>query len=302
MRVLVTGGAGFIGSHLVDKLIQKGLEVTVIDNFSSGKKDNVNMEARIIEGDLKDLDFVEENLRDFEIVYHFAANPDVRLGVKDRRIHLNENILATHNILESMVKNKINKIVFASTSAVYGEAKKMPTKESYGPLITSSLYGASKLSAESLIYSYSEFGIKSWIFRLANVVGGRSDHGVIPDFTKKLSKNPHKLEVLGDGNQTKSYLHVDDCVDAIIHAVENSNQKVNVFNIGSPDTIKVSQIAKEVINKKSPKAKIKYTGGEKGWKGDVPKFLLDITKIRSLGWSPKLNSRQSVIKTINEQN
>ena len=300
MKVLVTGGAGFIGSYLVDKLIEEGNNVTVIDNLSSGKRDFINPKAVFIEGDLKDKDFVLQNVKEFDIVYHIAANPDVRLGEEDKDIHIRENIIVTHNILEAMRLNCLSKLVFTSTSAVYGNATTIPTPENYGPLVTISLYAASKLAAESIIYSYSEFGIQSCVFRLANIIGGRSNHGVIPDFIKKLDKNPDELEVLGDGNQTKSYLHVSDCVDALLFATQNAKEKINIFNIGSPDTIVVKELAKLVIERKSPDAKIKYTGGTQGWKGDVPKFLLDITKLKTLGWSPKYSSRDSVIKTIEE--
>ncbi len=299
-KILVTGGAGFIGSCLVDRLLERGHEVTVIDNLSSGKKENVNPGAVFVKGDLKDKDFVAENVKGVEAVYHLAANPDVRLGEENHEIHIRENIIATHNVLEAMRVNKLDKIAFTSTSTVYGEAKVIPTPEDYGPLVTISLYGASKLAAESLIYAYSEFGIHSWVFRLANIIGGRSNHGVIPDFVKKLEKNPEELEVLGDGSQNKSYLHVEDCVGAILYAAENSREKVNIFNIGSEDTIKVKEIAELVIEKKSSEASIRYTGGKRGWKGDVPKFLLNIAKIKKLGWSPQYNSRESVAKTIQE--
>lgn len=299
-KILVTGGAGFIGSYLTDKMIEQGHQVTVIDNLSSGTKENLNPKTEFIQGDLKDKQFVLENVKGFDWVYHLAANPNVRLGEQDKQVHIQENILVTHNILEAMRLSKMNKIVFSSTSAVYGEAKQIPTSEDYGPLITISLYAASKLAAESIIYSYSEFGIKSWVFRLANIIGGRSDHGVIPDFIKKLEKNPEELEVLGDGKQTKSYLHVDDCTDAILFASEKSKENVNIFNIGSPDTITVKELAEMVIEKKSPRASILYTGGKRGWKGDVTKFLLSIDKIKNLGWSPQYTSHESVKKTIDE--
>lgn len=298
-RILVTGGAGFIGSYLVDRLADKN-EVTVMDNLSSGKKENLNPKAVFIQGDLKDRDFVLNNVKNFDWVYHIAANPDVRLGEQDHEIHIKENILVTHNVLEAMRKNKLEKLVFTSTSAVYGEACVIPTPENYGPLIPISLYGASKLAAEALIFSYSEFSVRSWILRLANIIGGRSDHGVIPDFIRKLEKNPEELEVLGDGFQTKSYLYIEDCIDAILFAAGNSAEKINIFNIGSPDATTVKEIAELMIEKKSPGASIRYTGGKRGWKGDVPKFLLDTTKLKNLGWSPKYGSRDSVIKTIEE--
>jgi len=299
LRILVTGGAGFIGSYLVDKLVTEN-EVTVIDNLSSGKKEYVNGKAVLVEGDLKDKDFVMENVKDFDMVYHIAANPDVRLGEEDKEVHIQENILVTHNILEAMRKNGIHKIAFTSTSAVYGNAGVIPTPEDYGPLKTISLYAASKLAAEAIIYSYSEFGIQSWVFRLANIIGGRSGHGVIPDFIKKLDKSPQELEVLGNGEQCKSYLYVKECVDAIVYGVENAGDEMNIFNIGSPDGVKVKEIAELVIQKKSPDAEIRYTGGSQGWKGDVPKFLLSIDKMNKLGWKPEHNSKEAVSKTIDE--
>lgn len=299
MKILVTGGAGFIGSYIVDRLVA-GNEVTVIDNLSSGSKDNLNPNASFIHGDLKDKAFVLENVKNFDWVYHIAANPDVRLGAEDHDVHIKENIIATHNILEAMRANGMGKLAFTSTSTVYGRAEVMPTPEDYGPLVPISLYAASKLAAEALIFAYSEFSIQSWVFRLANIIGGRSNHGIIPDFIKKLEKNPEELEVLGDGLQTKSYLYVEDCVDAILFATQKSEDTINIFNIGSPDTTTVKEIAELMVKKKSPQASIHYTGGKQGWKGDVPKFLLDITKLRKLGWNPKYSSRESVLKTIEE--
>lgn len=198
-----------------------------------------------------------------------------------------------------MRKNKINKLVFSSSSTIYGEMKG-PISEDQGPSKPISLYGASKLSSEALISAYSEFGIKSWIFRLANIIGERSDHGVIPDFIKKLQGDPQRLEVLGNGEQEKSYLYVDDCVDAILHLYRTADDKTNIFNIGSEDMIKVKEIAKIVRNKINPKAEITYTGGERGWRGDVPNFRLDISKIKSYGWRPSYNSRESVELTVNK--
>lgn len=296
MRILITGGAGFIGSHLAESLLEKH-EVTILDNLSTGRRELVPDGAKFLRGDLKDREFLTKNVKGFDAVFHLAANPDVAKGAKNRQLHINENVITTYNLLEAMKRNGIEEIIFTSTSTVYGVVDgKIP--EDYGPLKPISLYGASKLSSEAIISAYSEFGIKSWIFRLANIIGERSDHGVIPDFIQKLERNPDELEVLGNGEQEKSYLYVEDCVDAILNGYENSPGNVEIFNVGSEDTIKVSEIAKIVRDRISPGADITYTGGEKGWKGDVPKFQLDISKIKSTGWKPRYNSRKSVETTV----
>ncbi|HOA67622.1 MAG TPA: NAD-dependent epimerase/dehydratase family protein [Methanosarcina thermophila] len=303
-KILVTGGAGFIGSHLVDRLIEKGNKVTVFDNISSGKLQFIehhleNPDFTLIKGDLLDQEAIESACRDIDIVCHVAANPDVRLGATDTRAHLEQNILATYNLLEAMRKNSVKEIAFTSTSTVYGEASIMPTPEDYGPLIPISLYGASKLACEALITSYSHtFDMRAWIFRFANIVGPRSTHGITIDFIKKLEKNPNVLEVLGDGKQEKSYLHVSECVDAIIFLIEKSREKVNIFNIGSEDTISATEIGKIVIEEMGlSDVKFVYTGGSRGWKGDVPKMRLGIEKMKALGWKPVYSSERSVRET-----
>lgn len=303
-KILVTGGAGFIGSHLVDRLIEKGNKVTVFDNISSGKLQFIehhleNPDFTLIKGDLLDQEAIEAACRDIDIVCHVAANPDVRLGATDTRAHLEQNILATYNLLEAMRKNSVKEIAFTSTSTVYGEASIMPTPEDYGPLIPISLYGASKLACEALITSYSHtFDMWAWIFRFANIVGPRSTHGITIDFIKKLEKNPNVLEVLGDGKQEKSYLHVSECVDAIIFLIEKSREKVNIFNIGSEDTISATEIGKIVIEEMGlSDVKFVYTGGSRGWKGDVPKMRLGIEKMKALGWKPVYSSERSVRET-----
>lgn len=301
-EIVVTGGAGFIGSHLAEKLVKKGYQITVIDNLASGRRENVPDSAEFIAGDIKDQQLLDRVLSDkrVEAVFHLAANPDVVEGTNNPQLPIRENTLATHKLLEAMRENNIPKLVFSSSSTVYGEVSedKFPLREDYGPLKPISIYGASKLAAESLISAYSEFGIESWIFRLANIVGGRSDHGVIRDFIDKLEKNKEVLEVLGNGQQEKSYLHVSDCVEAMLHGYEETEKRVNVLNVGSEDTIKVKEIAKLVRDQISPEAEIKYTGGKQGWKGDVPRFRLDISKLKDLGWQPEHNSQDSVLRTI----
>ncbi|MEM7819944.1 MAG: NAD-dependent epimerase/dehydratase family protein, partial [Candidatus Aenigmatarchaeota archaeon] len=230
MKVLVTGGAGFIGSHLVDVLIQRGYDVTIIDNISTSPI-FLNKKATFIKGNLLDKKFVLSRINDFDYIFHFAANSNIRIGLDNTSIHLEQNILATYNVLEAMRINGIENIVFASSSTVYGNANIIPTPESYGPLIPVSLYGASKLACEALICSYvGTFEKKAWIYRLANIIGPRSRHGVIIDFFNKLKKNKRSMEILGNGKQKKSYLYVSECVNAIIESLKSRDQ-VNIFNI-----------------------------------------------------------------------
>ena len=296
MKILVTGGAGFIGSHLVDRLVETD-NVTIIDNLSSGKREFVNEKALLIKEDLLNSDKICKHFKNIDVVYHLAANPDVKIGAENTRIHLEQNIIATYNVLEAMRKNNIKKIVFTSSSTVYGSAP-MPTPEDYGPLRPESLYGASKLACEALISSYCyTFGMQSWIFRFANIIGERSTHGVIYDFINKLKRNPEELEILGNGKQEKSYLYVKECIDAMIFAVKHSNENVNIFNIGSEDTISVTKIANIVSEKMNLKPEFKFTGGERGWRGDVPKMFLSIDKIKELGWRPRYNSERAVEET-----
>ncbi len=304
-KIIVTGGAGFIGSHLVDMLLSAGNEVTVIDNLSSGRMEfleqNIeNPDFKFIELDLLETGKLKKAIQGMDFVYHLAANPDVRLGVVDTKIHLEQNIIATYNLLEAMRINKQKNIVFTSTSTVYGEAAVIPTPENYGPLIPISLYGASKLACEALITSYcGSFDMNSWIFRFANIVGERGTHGIIVDFIEKLRTNPEILEILGDGQQRKSYIHVSDCIDAILYAVNNSHEFVNIFNIGSNDTINSTEIGEIVVKEMGLRnVKFSYTGGKRGWKGDVPRMLLSIGKLQELGWTPSYNSKNSVIAAV----
>jgi UDP-glucose 4-epimerase len=300
--ILVTGGAGFIGSHLADALLGTN-DVHVLDNFSSGKRDFVehHMDDRrftLIEGDLLNPADIDEAIKGTDIVFHLAANPDVRLGPKDPWLHIEQNALTTYNLLESMRKNGVKDIAFTSTSTIYGEAKVVPTPEDYGPLCPISLYGASKLACEALISSYCHtFDIRSWIYRFANIVGERSGHGVLFDFINKLKTNPRKLEILGSGEQRKSYLDVHDCVDAMVHCVDNSFEQVNIFNIGSDDYIDVTTIADIVVEKMGlSNVDYRYTGGidGRGWKGDVKVMLLSTDAIARLGWRPRNNSRECI--------
>ncbi len=302
MKILITGGAGFIGSHLVDRLIQGKNEIIVLDNLSTGRKENIYRHFSSPKFKFYQVDLFKDKIDDFfknvEEVWHLAANPDVRAALNNTRIDIDHNILSTYNVLESMRINGVKKILFTSSSTVYGEAKMIPTPED-APLRPISLYGASKLACEALISAYSHtFGINAVIFRLANIIGPRATHGVIYDFVKKLKKNPRELEILGDGTQRKSYLYIDDCIEAMIVGKEKAKNQVEIFNIGSNEWISVKEIANKVCERMGLRPKFKFTGGRRGWKGDVPVMLLDIRKIRSLGWTPKYSIERGLDLTL----
>ncbi len=295
-RILVTGGAGFIGSHLVKGLLSEGCSVRVIDNLVSGSKENLDLSSRNLEfvkGDLLSERDAAESVKDCSTVFHLAANPNVR----DMTGHFRENVLTTNNILDACSKQKkVKKFFFASTSAVYGTAKIRPTPEehAFAPI---SMYAATKAACESLICGYcNAFGFEGTILRLANIVGPRAGHGVILDFIKKLTKTPSELEILGNGLQKKSYLFVDDVVDAFLLCMSrNFKNRVEAFNVGSHDAITSREIARILIGEMGlRKVKFKYTGGIGGWKGDVPKMLLSTKKIEKLGWRPSHNSVEAV--------
>ena len=300
-KAFVSGGAGFIGSHLVDKLAGKGWHITVYDDLSSGRKEFIQEHIgkkyfKFIKADLLDLKKLKRSIAGHDIIFHLSANPDIRRGICNTDIDLKQNTVITYNILESMRQAGIKEIVFASTSTIYGEPKVMPTPESYGPLYPISLYGASKLACEALCTSFSHtFGMKCWIFRFANIVGGRGTHGIIYDFIAKLKKNPRELEILGNGKQTKSYLLVDDCVDAMLYVHERSKEQFNVFNLGSKDRLNITAIARILIEKMHLKhVKLSFTGGKRGWPGDVPQMSLSVEKLNKLGFKSRHNSREAV--------
>jgi UDP-glucose 4-epimerase len=305
LSILVTGGAGFIGSHLVDALRGWGPqnEVTVLDNLSSGRREHIahhllDPDFRFIEADILDPKALEKAVEGKDIIFHLAANPDVRLGALNTRIYLDQNIIGTYNLLEAMRRKDVKRIAFTSTSTVYGEADVIPTPEDYGPLIPISFYGASKLSCEAMIFSYCHtFEMQSWVYRFANIVGERGTHGVLVDFINKLRKNPKELEILGSGMQRKSYMEVRDCIRAMAHCVEGSHDITNIFNIGSEDSVDVERIANIVAEAMGlHDVSYTYTRGVdgRGWKGDVRAMLLSIDKIKGLGWSPEYNSAQSI--------
>jgi len=304
---LVTGGAGFIGSHLVDRLVSDGWRVRVLDNFSSGRMENVehhrgNRNVEILRGDLKNFDEAEGAVRDVDVVFHYAANPEVRVSTTNPEIHFNENVVATFNLLEAMRKNDVEELVFASSSSVYGEPESIPVSEE-APIKPVSVYGASKAACENFIHSYTNlYGLKAVVLRYANVVGPRLRHGVIYDFIVKLCKNTKQLEILGDGSQKRSYIYIDDAVEATLIAYNMTTEKrFEVYNIGSEDYITVKEVADIVVGTlglKDVKYVYKPVEHGVGWRGDVKNIALSIDKIRSLGFKPHLNSTEAVRKTV----
>jgi len=305
MKYFVTGGAGFIGSVLVKRLLEKNHLVTVFDNFSLGKQrflDKKNPNLKIIRGDIRNLQTVENSIKNHEFVYHLAANSDIPAGIKNAKLDFDINTIGTLNILNSMVKHKIKNFVFASSSAVFGFPSKFPTSEDYGPCLPESFYGASKLAAEGYISSFATIhGIKSWIFRFANITGSPATHGIIFDFMKKLQKSSKQFEVLGNGLQEKSYITNEMLIDGILKIItktKTNKQKILLYNIGNNDSIKVKEIVKLFLKEHNSNKTITYTGGKGGWKGDVHKMRLDIKKIKKIGWSPSKNSKECIIETI----
>jgi len=305
MKYIITGGAGFIGSNLVDRLMENNpLKLTVIDNLRTGTanfiedhKGKKNFE--FIKKDIKRVDSFPDESCDW--VFHLAANADVRGGVKNTRVDLEENLIGTHSVLEFMRKQDIKKLVFASSSALYGETKVIPTPEDLPDIKPISFYGASKIAAEQFISSYCfTYGMQAWMFRFANVVGKRSTHGVIPDFVNKLRKNPHELEILGDGNQTKSYFDVSDCVDGLIGVPKaDKDIVVEAYNLANNETIKVKDLAPIIVDEMGLKnVKYKFTGGDRGWIGDVPITILSFEKAKKLGWSTAISLEEAVRRTV----
>ena len=304
MKAFVSGGAGFIGSNLVDRLLDLGHEVTVYDNLSTGLLQFLEYARdfdcfRLVKGDLLDEDSLSEAITGHEFVFHLAANADVRFGTEHPRRDLEQNTIVTYNILEAMRNHGIRKIAFASTGSVYGEATVIPTPEGAPFPIQTSLYAASKLAGEGMIAAYCEgFGFQSWIFRFVSILGERYTHGHVFDFYRELKQNPSRLEVLGNGKQRKSYLYIQDCIDAILLALEKSNESVNVLNLGVDGYCEVNDSIGWICEELGVSPKLEYTGGDRGWIGDNPFIFLDTSKIRDLGWKPKLSIKDGVLKTI----
>ena len=302
--LLVTGCAGFIGSNLVDRLLAYGHQVTGVDNFSTGQcrfLDGALAQPnfRLVDLDLLDLNALKQAFSDSEAVFHFSANADVRFGTDRPRKDLEQNTIATYNVLEAMRSNGIKKIAFSSTGSVYGAVPVIPTPED-GPFpIQTSLYGASKAAGEGLIAAYCEgFGFQSWIFRFVSILGERYTHGHVFDFYQKLKADPARLQVLGNGKQRKSYLYVQDCIDAILLAMNKANDKVNIFNLGVDGYCEVNDSIGWICAELGIQPQLEYTGGDRGWIGDNPFIFLETKKIQSLGWKPKFGIREGVIKTV----
>ncbi len=304
MTKIVTGCAGFIGSHVVDRLLDLGQKVIGIDNLSTGQIkfiDNAlkNKNFKFVEIDL----YSDRNLGQWfngvDTVFHFAANADVRFGTDHPRKDLEQNTIVTYNVLEAMRANNVRKIIFSSTGSVYGESPLIPTPEN-GPFpIQTSLYGASKLACEGLIAAYSEgFGFQSYIFRFVSILGERYTHGHVFDFYKKLKLDPLNLDVLGDGKQRKSYLYVQDCIDAIFLALDKSSEKVNLFNLGVDGYCEINNSVQWICDELDVRPTLHYSGGDRGWIGDNPFIYLDTKKIQALGWQPKVSIKEGVIKTL----
>ena len=304
MKYLITGGSGFIGSNLADRLLAEGNEVVVYDNFSTGLrtflKDAEGQSGfHLIEGDLLDEARLTEACRGVDFVFHLAANADVRFGLQHPRRDLEQNTIATQNVLEAMRANDVKSIAFSSTGSIYGEASIIPTPEDHPFPIQTSLYGASKLAGEGLIQAYCEgYGMRGYIFRFVSIMGERYTHGHVYDFYKKLQADPSRMEVLGDGTQRKSYLYIQDCIDAIMTVIRSSQEKVCVYNLGTDEYCTVKDSIGWITERLGLTPKLEFTGGERGWVGDNPFIFLDTKKVRSLGWTPKLSIRDAVLRTV----
>ncbi len=303
-RAFITGCAGFIGSSLTDRLLSSGCTVVGIDDFSTGQRRFLDSAVkhpgfRLVEGDLLDIGALQAAMRGADCVFHLAANADVRFGTLHPHKDLEQNTVATHNVLESMRANDIRKIAFASTGSVYGDTTVFPTPEDAPFPMQTSLYGASKLACEGLIAAYCEgFDFQSWIFRFVSILGERYSHGHVFDFCKQLRSHPAKLTVLGNGRQRKSYLYVQDCLDAILMAMSRANARVNLFNLGVDSYCEVNDSIAWISAALDLNPQVTYTGGELGWVGDNPFIYLDTTRIRALGWRPKLSIDESVRRTV----
>jgi UDP-glucose 4-epimerase len=304
MHFFVTGGAGFIGSNLVDRLLDEGHWVVVYDNFSTGFIEFLEgaktfKKFKLIKGDVLNFNNLVKSMKGCDFVFHLSANADVRFGLQHPDKDLKQNTIATFNVLEAMRKSKIRKIAFASTGSIYGESSVIPTPEDAPFPIQTSLYGASKLAGEGLITSYCEgFGFQSWIFRFVSILGERYTHGHIFDFYKSLLRNPKELYVLGNGHQKKSYLYVQDCIDAMLLSIKKSQDKINIFNLGTNEYAEVNDSIKWITGYLKVKPILRYSGGDRGWIGDNPFIFLDTRKIRKLGWRPKFSIKEAVIKTV----
>lgn len=304
MRCFVTGCAGFIGSNLVDRLLAGGNEVVGYDNLSTGREAFlgeafVHPSFRLVRGDLLDEALLAEAMQGSDIVFHLAANADVRRGIEHPRRDLEQNTIATSNVLEAMRLNGVPRIAFASTGSVYGETAVIPTPEDAPFPVQTSLYGASKLAGEGLIQAYCEgFGMRGYIFRFVSILGERYSHGHVFDFVASLRRDPERLRVLGDGSQRKSYLYVKDCISAMLAAIDQGGEPVRVFNLGADSYCAVRDSVGWICEELGVSPTLEYSGGNRGWIGDVPFIWLDCSRIRALGWAPQATIRDGVIRTV----
>lgn len=304
MRCFVTGAAGFIGSNLVDRLLAAGHAVVGYDNFSTGQRRflagaSMLPQFELVEADLLHSDALGSAIAGCDIVFHFAANADVRFGTHHPFKDIEQNTIATYNVLEAMRAHGIKRIAFSSTGSVYGEATVFPTPENAPFPVQTSLYGNSKVAAEGLISSYCEgFGFQGFIFRFVSILGERYTHGHVFDFYQKLLADPSRLEVLGNGKQRKSYLCIQDCIDAVMVAIDRATDRVNIFNLGQNEYCEVNQSIGWICQRLQLTPELAYTGGERGWIGDNPFIFLDCSRIRALGWIPKISIQKGVIITL----
>ncbi|HLK93306.1 MAG TPA: NAD-dependent epimerase/dehydratase family protein [Polyangia bacterium] len=304
MKAFVTGGAGFIGSTLVDRLLARGDEVVAYDNLVTGRREFLrdalpNPRFKLIEGDVLDGEAMSAAMRGADFVFHLAANADVRFGTDHPEKDLQQNTIATFRVLEAMRENRIKRLAFSSTGSIYGEPTVFPTPEDAPFPVQTSLYGASKLACEGMISAYCEgFGFSAWIFRFVSILGERYTHGHVFDFYQRLRADPSTLHVLGNGKQRKSYLYVQDCIDAIFTALERVEGKAAVFNLGSDECCTVNDSIGWLTGALGISPRLTYAGGERGWIGDSPFILLDCARIRRLGWAPKLSIQQGILRTL----
>ena len=304
MRYFVTGCAGFIGSTLTDRLLDDAHEVVGYDNFSTGQarflhRARDRARFRLVQGDVLDTPTLTAAMSGCECVFHLAANADVRFGTTHPRRDLEQNTIATHSVLEAMRSSGVSRIAFASTGSIYGESAVIPTPEDAPFPIQTSLYAASKLAGEGLIQAYcAGFGFQAWIFRFVSILGERYSHGHVVDFYQQLSSDPHRLRVLGDGHQRKSYLYVQDCVTGMLTALSGSADTVNVFNLGHESYCELNESIGWICAALGVTPRIEYGGGERGWVGDNPFIFLDTRRIRALGWSPTLCIREGIERTL----
>ena len=303
MKVLFPGGAGFIGSHAVEELLQRGHEVIVVDNLSTGKERNLEKSRdfsrfKFVLGDVLDFELLDSLLRDVEVVFHFSDNSDIQYATEKPQVYINQNIVGLFRLLELMRKHRVNKILFPSSTTVIGDAKVLPTPEFYGPLFPMNLYGAGKMACEALLSAYAHsFGIQAWVFRFVGIVGARMDHGVILDFIKKLKNNPESLQILGNGRQQRNFLIVEDCVDAILKSFEKFENPMNLIHIGNSDDIsilRVAEIVRDVVGFST--AQLRTQLQDRGWTGDALSNAIACNSLESIGWKPSLFGSEQTVR------